>query len=538
MHKGKTLKKIILVILCLQLIISGLIINDRVYASDQVNQDVVQAEKKPSLPDDVLQDTVADENNYSESGDVSNPMPDPSSSISSGQKKTDSETNNETNNKDSESEKPGSESKDTEKTQNNAKENADKDSVKKDKSNQKETGNEKNNNSRKKIIAKTINIPVQKKWVGPSLDAVTVRLYADGKQKDCAVLTESNGWKHSFSSLPVHDSCDGHPIVYIVKEDTPANYFPSYHYDKCNGYIITNYNREKTDIKVSKYWVGPSADSVTVKLLADNHILFVKYLTAENNWHHTFKNLPKYSMIDGHKINYDIKEISVDGYVQQYSSSEEDGFIITNISTETINIPVEKKWIGDEKESVTVRLLADGLEVDKITLDSESDWKHTFAELPKYDVSDGHEYKYLIEEDPMDNYKSEISGTVTEGFIITNTIIDPDPETPINNDDPEDPVNPEDPQDNEGTDNPDSPKPPEDSKNPEKPGKSQENEKTNKTTPTRSSQKTRVTSKTKTAVKSKAVPKTGDDNNMGLWLILSLASGGMLLSLVLKRRMK
>ena len=564
MHQRKFLRKLILFILCLQLVISGLIIGNHAYASDDVIQGVIQSEEMPVLQDDIRQDAAAGENTSPESGDGSNTMPenndstssdltnsgpdesqletpDLSSSISSGNKTTDAETKN----NNSDSEKLVSGSKDTEKNQSNTRRNADKDNIKKDKPDQKETGNEKGSDSTRKIIAKTISIPVQKKWVGPSLDAVTIRLYADGKEKASAVLTESNGWKYSFSSLPVYDPCDGHLIVYIVKEDTPANYLPSYYYDKCNGYIITNYNREKTDIDVSKHWVGPSTDSVTVKLLADNHILFVKCLTAENNWHHTFTNLPKYSLLDGHKIDYEIKEIPVDGYVSKYSFSEEGDYIITNISTETINIPVEKQWIGEEKESVTVRLLADGVEIDNIILNSESDWKYTFAELPVYDVSDGHKYNYLIEEDPVENYKAEISGTSTEGFIITNTKIDPEPT--INTDDPEDPAPPEnpvipkDPQNNENIDNPvdpdnpDLPKQPEDSKKPEKPKKPQETKKPDNTSPTKPSQKTGGTTKPNTSSKNAGAPKTGDDNSAGLWLILSMASGGMLLSLMLKR---
>ena len=62
-------------------------------------------------------------------------------------------------------------------------------------------------------------VPVTKTWVGKELNEVTVRLYADGEEKESAVLTAGGEWKHVFGNLPKYDDQDGHEIEYTVTED-------------------------------------------------------------------------------------------------------------------------------------------------------------------------------------------------------------------------------------------------------------------------------------------------------------------------------
>lgn len=95
---------------------------------------------------------------------------------------------------------------------------------------------------------------------------------------------------------------------------------------------------------------------------------------------------------------------------------------ITNTTDDQVSIPVMKKWVGPEKEQVTVMLLADGVKKQSAVLTREDSWKTTFSNLPKYDSLDGHEIVYSISEIPVDGYSSVISGTAWDGYIITNTI--------------------------------------------------------------------------------------------------------------------
>ena len=109
--------------------------------------------------------------------------------------------------------------------------------------------------------------------------------------------------------------------------------------------------------------------------------------------------------------------------------------IFTNTYTpETIDITVTKEWVDNENEhpSVTVKLLADGQAVEGKTLTlgataptGGAQWTGTFMDLPKYNA-EGKEIKYTVQEDPVpEGYNSEVTGTVADGFTITNTYKEP-----------------------------------------------------------------------------------------------------------------
>ena len=90
--------------------------------------------------------------------------------------------------------------------------------------------------------------------------------------------------------------------------------------------------------------------------------------------------------------------------------------------TTSMDIPVEKVWVGKEGNAAKVHLYAGDTEVDSVTLNAGNNWQHTFAGLDKY--KDGKEIKYTVKEDAIANYKSEITGDAASGFVVTNTCID------------------------------------------------------------------------------------------------------------------
>ena len=100
---------------------------------------------------------------------------------------------------------------------------------------------------------------------------------------------------------------------------------------------------------------------------------------------------------------------------------------VNDVEEETIDIPVEKRWVGTPKESVTVKLLADGSVIDEAVLSKDNNWKHVFTDLPKYDSSDDHEIVYTVSEDPVPGYTASITGDAASGFVITNTETPPPP---------------------------------------------------------------------------------------------------------------
>ncbi|HAH76138.1 MAG TPA: hypothetical protein DCL62_08300, partial [Kandleria vitulina] len=93
---------------------------------------------------------------------------------------------------------------------------------------------------------------------------------------------------------------------------------------------------------------------------------------------------------------------------------------ITNEPLKT-NIKVVKKWVGEKKDSVTVKLLANGEVKDEITLNNENEWTHLFENLREY--KNGKKISYSVEEVEVEveGYSTKITGNEKDGFEITNT---------------------------------------------------------------------------------------------------------------------
>ena len=274
-----------------------------------------------------------------------------------------------------------------------------------------------------------VKIPVEKTWVGPKQSKVTVRLFADGVEKENVELSEANNWKHEFKDLPKYRA-DGSLINYTVKEDAVVNYDTDIAGNANDGFKIKNSNNEKVKVPVEKTWVGPKQSKVTVRLFADGVEKQKVELSAANNWKHEFENLPKYNA-DGSEIKYTVKEDAVENYDIDITGNAKDGFKIKNTNVEKIKIPVVKKWIGKELESVTVNLYADGKKIGEAKLSKSNGWKHTFENLPKYDEKTGEEIKYAIDENEILGYTAKITGDQEKGFEITNTQDTPKkPKTP------------------------------------------------------------------------------------------------------------
>lgn len=264
-----------------------------------------------------------------------------------------------------------------------------------------------------------ISISVTKKWVGPAGTEVVIHLLADGENTDKTVtLNAAGNWTGSFADLRKY-STDGHEIAYTVVEEPIENYQSEITGDSETGYTVANTNTEKISIPVTKTWVGPSADSVTIRLMNGDTEVASLELNAGNNWQYTFTDLPKYDSTDGHEIMYVVKEDPVPGYEQGLSGTIETGFTFTNTITGKVSIPVTKAWVGPATESVTIELMADGNKVAEAILNKANGWQHTFTDFDKY--NSGVEIVYTINEVSIDGYSSEITGSLSDGFVITNT---------------------------------------------------------------------------------------------------------------------
>lgn len=240
---------------------------------------------------------------------------------------------------------------------------------------------------------------------------------------------DDGNWSVTFAKLPKSNQ-DGKLFVYTVKElfdkDDPLPYGSESTGSVSgeNGTIKLTNTYDTVNVSGEKTWDdgnnqdGVRPDAITVKLLANGIEVEgqVKTVTAADGWKWTFDDLPKYS--NGTEIKYAISEDAVEGYETNVS---EDGFSITNVHIPaTVDVSGSKTWKDDDDKagarpkSITVRLFANGEEVQNKTVTKKDGWKWTFGGLPKF--KDGKEIAYTVSEDEVAGYK-----TVVEGFDITNT---------------------------------------------------------------------------------------------------------------------
>ena len=278
------------------------------------------------------------------------------------------------------------------------------------------------------IIGKSenISIPVQKVWENPRIphpEEVTINLKNGETVIDSITLNEGNAWRGAFEGLPKYDA-SGSEIEYTVAEDAVEGYSSAITGDAQGGFTVTNTSTAKVDVPVEKKWVGPAADKATVRLLAGGQDAGRSVELNEGNaWRGAFEGLPKYDTQTGAEIAYTVAEDAVEGYDSAITGDAQGGFTVTNTSTATVSVPVEKKWVGPAADKATVRLLAGGADSGKsVELSDANGWKATFEGLPKYDAS-GAEIAYTVAEDAVEGYSSAITGDAQGGFTVTNTYV-------------------------------------------------------------------------------------------------------------------
>ena len=256
-------------------------------------------------------------------------------------------------------------------------------------------------------------------------DSITIRLIADNIEIDSAVITEADEWTYTFENLPKYRD-GGTEIVYTITEDPVADYDT-----EINGDTVTNKHlTEKTFKKVFKVWEddndrdGIRPASITIRLIADDVEIDSAVITEADEWTYTFTDLPVYRD-GGELINYTIKEDAVEGYTTSI-----DGDTVTNKHvTEITHKTVVKHWDDNDNEhgfrpdSITIRLYADGVEIDSAVITEADEWTYTFENLPKY-KDGGTEIEYTISEDAVDGYAAMIAG-----YDVYNTLTVTPPET-------------------------------------------------------------------------------------------------------------
>ncbi|MBU5595497.1 Cna B-type domain-containing protein [Amphibacillus sp. MSJ-3] len=279
------------------------------------------------------------------------------------------------------------------------------------------------------FVTPLLDVSVEKVWEdgnnqdGIRPESIEVELFANGDttEIDNLVLDANNNWQGEFVNLPKFND-DGEEIVYTIKEaNVPEGYNSVIDGDVENSFIITNiYTPEVIQIAGEKIWDdaddqdGIRPDSITVNLLANGQEIDKQVVTADEDWAYAFEDLPKFEA--GEEIDYTVEEEAVEGYEVTY-----DGYdIINSYTPEVLDIEGSKTWDdadnqdGKRPESIIIRLLADGEEVNFVEVTDKTDWQFEFTNLPKY--AHGEEINYTIQEDMVEDYSA-----VIDGFHITNS---------------------------------------------------------------------------------------------------------------------
>ena len=256
-------------------------------------------------------------------------------------------------------------------------------------------------------------------------ESITVTLLADGKETGTtATLTAANNWTETITGLP--EKANRKAIEYTwAEKDLPDGYELTDNSTDGTVTTLTNtHTTAVTSLSGTKTWEdadnqdGKRPESIIINLFADGKQIENKTVKADalGNWAYSFTNLPKFA--NGKEIVYTVTEDAVEGYTTKVDGNN----FINSYKPETTEVSGTKNWNdaedqdGKRPESITVRLLANGVEKDSQTVkaDEAGSWTYKFTDLPKYEA--GEEIVYTVTEDAVPDYTTEISG-----YDITNS---------------------------------------------------------------------------------------------------------------------
>jgi len=199
--------------------------------------------------------------------------------------------------------------------------------------------------------------------------------------------------------------------------------------------IFTNrFSREYVTVEINgtKTWYNPNnaplPSSIIVQLMHANVVVDYTIVTPDSygNWTFSF-TAPRYYS-NGIEIQYHVREVPIPGWEASYSYY---GYDILNTYVPHVPVYIEvtvtKEWNDNNNPnrptSVLVQLFRNGEAYGSpVTLYGGNEWTYTWTYLD--DI-----YTWTVDElNVPAGYTATITGSVTNGFVITNTYCDdPDP---------------------------------------------------------------------------------------------------------------
>ena len=261
------------------------------------------------------------------------------------------------------------------------------------------------------------------------IDSIKLQLKVNGEVADEAVVTADEDWTHTFTDLPMYDENEN-KITYTIDE-VVANIedqakLDLYNKSIENGVITNTFDPSKltdtTEVSATKVWANMNSDaarentitSIKLQVKANGEVAADQVVTSENNWTHTFKDLPVYDEA-GNRITYTIDEVVANAedqtklglYVKTIDQAKG---IITNTFdpsklTDKTEVSATKVWANMNSDaarantitSIKLQVKNGDMVVAEQVVTANEDWKHTFTELPLYDEN-GNRITYTIDE--------------------------------------------------------------------------------------------------------------------------------------------
>lgn len=192
------------------------------------------------------------------------------------------------------------------------------------------------------IFTDATELTVKKEWQDDGIDRpqnIKISLLCDGEVYDSVLLSEENGWLHTWKNLSTAHTW------FAVESDVPTGYTAAYKESE-NAIIITNTAVEEKpvceSISVKKLWSDGDSPtrptSVEVELLKNSTVFDTVTLNAENDWFYTWTGLDP-------DASWGVREAEIpEGYSASYSV-ENSSVTITNtaktlIQTGQLNWPI------------------------------------------------------------------------------------------------------------------------------------------------------------------------------------------------------
>ena len=282
----------------------------------------------------------------------------------------------------------------------------------------------------------TVSVKVEKTWDddnnrdGLRPDSIYVTLKgSDGSSYD-AELNAKNNWKYEFSDL--YSYASGKKITYSLSEKSVEGYSTKMKEEDGSYILINTHESKRQTISVVHEWVddndrdGIRPDKVTVTLTGDDGSSYEGVLSKNDGYAIDFENLLVYKD-GGKKIKYTLKVQSVTGYTQSVSEVSDGYKILGEHGVSTISYSVINKWADDNNrdglrpKSVEIVLTASNGKNYTAEVSDENGWEASFNNLPVY-TAGGKEITYELLLPDVSGYTTAFSKKdKNHDYVISNT---------------------------------------------------------------------------------------------------------------------